>query len=102
MAREYRFRITDAGWLANNRARLADMMRALPTFVGEKENGEIWLRSPGSTHDWDYDVRLFPEEDGVFVEVSSRSDALSDDVRALYEGLARETNVVIEDADDPD
>lgn len=102
MGLEYRIRPKDTKWMAAHRGRVEAWIRALPSFVEGGAPPELWLKDPGTPGDWAFDVRLFPEEDALFVEVSSKSPAFFRDARALHDRIAGETPVSIEDADDPD
>ena len=101
MGIEVRIRPADSGWISANRGHLEQKIRALPSFVEERAPGEFWLKGAASTSTWPYDIRLFLEPEAVFVEISSKGEALFRDVAALYAELAREVPLHIEDADDP-
>ena len=102
MGLEYRIRPLDVQWFAQNRDRVAETVRTLPSFVEEKPGDEFWLKHSASDSSWAFDVRVFIEDDSLFVEISSNSGAFYEDVRALYERLAQDAGAVVEDADDPD
>src|SRR4051794_349595 len=99
MGIELRIRPADSGWIKANRGRLEQMIRALPSFVEEKVPGELWLKGATSTSTWPYGIRLFLEANAVFVEISSKTEALFRDVAALHAEIARDVPVRIEDVD---
>ncbi len=101
MALEFRIRPQDKSWTAQHSHWIETRVQQLGTFARRPADSEFWLRDRDSGSTWAYDVRLFVEPESIFVEVSSRTRALRDDVRTLYDEIRATTSVTLEDCDDP-
>lgn len=99
MGFEYTIKFDDAAWLEANREEVVSLIRQLPSFVKQEDRGEFWLKDARSTASWDYQVRLFPNDDSILVEVSSSGDAFSRDVPDLIRDLSKRTGVSLVDDD---
>ncbi len=99
MGWEYSLKFDYPQWLSQNKEQIVDVIRALPSYVERKSEEEIWLKDRKSTHSWEYEVRLFLEEESIFIEVSAWSDAFYRDVKNLFEQLSSQTNVRLIDDD---
>lgn len=74
--------------------------RALLSFLpSSPSDEEIWLRSPGSTNPWEYDVRLFFRADALSVEVTRFASSFHEDVRSLVAVISKTCEATLIDDD---
>jgi hypothetical protein len=100
VAFEYRLVFDDPYWLDSHREAIRERLRRRRTLVQQPNEREFWLRDPASEGTWEFDVRVFVQDSGIFLEISVQSDACMRDLRDLFAELRRDTTVHVVDADD--
>ncbi|MEZ0539972.1 hypothetical protein [Fibrella arboris] len=100
MGLELKTRFHDKSWYSVHKSIVAEKIRQLPSFIEEIANREFWLKASNSDNPWEYDVRVFMEDEGLFIESNITTDTLIKDIKYLFEQLHKLTPVELVDDDD--
>lgn len=101
MALELIAQFENPEWYRHHRTAIIAAVCKLPTFVKKIGEDEFWLKDESYGNQWDFDVRIFPKDKSFLIEASAFSKAFTMDVRFLFESLAKQTQVVLTDDDEP-
>lgn len=101
MSAEFILSFKDTSWYPTNLKEIVRKITSLGTFSKGFQEKEFRLigtepRNPG---DWDYDVRLFLENERIFLEISAHPSSIENDLSAFFEWIRSHTEITINDED---
>ena len=102
MAAEFYIKFRNVKWFQQNKQKLEETLKGLPTFV-KHQNGEFWFRgieSEKAPASWDFDVRIFINRtDDAFLEIGAHPQSIERDLQRLFSSLRNETDFDVVDED---
>jgi len=100
MGYEYSIRFSDKNRFDEKKDSIKMMIKEMKSFVEEKSEKEFWIKHPHSENPWDFDIRLFLENNYIFIEVSVFNEAFYEDIKNLYVYLKEKMNAEMFDDND--
>jgi len=101
MSAEFVLSFEDKGWYASHRDEVKQQITKLKTFsrcVGAREFRLVGTE-PRDMDAWCYDVRLFLEEERMFLEISAHPTSIEADLARLSGWVRARTGMSVDDED---
>ncbi|KTB62180.1 hypothetical protein ALP97_04072 [Pseudomonas salomonii] len=101
MSAEFILSYEDNNWYAAHLDEITQNITRLETFSELFEGREFRLAGtePRSPSDWSYDVRIFLEQERIFLEISAHPKSIEHDLSVLFEWIRSCTRISINDED---
>ena len=101
MSAEFILSFCDESWYLKNRDVIDHKILSLKTFNIKNDNEYrlLGFESGRGVNDWPYDVRLFLDENNIFIEISTHPASIENDLSSFFDWIRSHTNIFIHDDD---